>query len=139
MVLANYLHSEQLVDVSYYSTLEECRKEVIDYQLTTSPGYVCIMAEACWFALLPGRNKSARGYAEKSPWISRLTNTVSYIHLLELQFVYLHTNSSLAGSGDSRIFLCISMLFNVCCCTNILITLAVLSLLCCYPSDLVIS
>ena len=99
------------MDVSYYSTLEECRKEVIDYQLTTSPGYVCIMAEACWFALLPGRNKSARGYAEKSPWISRLTNTVSYIHLLELQFVYLHTNSSLAGSGDSRIFLCISMLF----------------------------
>jgi len=40
MVLANYLHSEQLVDISYYSTLEECRKEVIDYQLTTSPGYV---------------------------------------------------------------------------------------------------
>ena len=37
MVLANYLHSEQLVDVSYYSTLEERRKAVIHYHLTTSP------------------------------------------------------------------------------------------------------
>ena len=37
MVLANYLHSEQLVDVSYFSTPGERRKAVIDYHLATSP------------------------------------------------------------------------------------------------------